>query len=403
MDGSEWRKALAVCSPDELTDVVCQVAALESAARAALLEAVLTFDRHRLWVDDGAASMEAWLCARLGTSYHTASELLRVARALERLPNIAQAFSEGRLSWDQVRALSRFATPETDQTLADEAPGWSVWWLQRLARRAEPVTAQETEEAHRRRSLRFWWERDRMLRLEGRLPAAEGAVVRKALERIAESAPPDPDTGGFEPYEARCADALVQLASQQLAHDTDPDRATVVVHIDSDVLTGAGAAVAELEDGPPLSGETAQRLACDARWQIMPEHDGIPVGIGRTSRRIPPWLNRQLRLRDQGCRFPGCGRRRWAHGHHIIFWGSGGRTDLDNLALLCGHHHRLVHEGHWSISGNPDGDLTFHRPDGTPYRPKPPTFQPWVRPKLLDPLLPRNGVPIRGSALADTS
>ena len=72
----------------------------------------------------------------------------------------------------------------------------------------------------------------------------------------------------------------------------------------------------------------------------------------------------QNRHRDQGCRFPGCERTRWTHSHHRIHWAQGGPTDLDNLITLCPHHHRLAHEGGWTIEGNPDEELRFVRPDG---------------------------------------
>jgi hypothetical protein len=62
--------------------------------------------------------------------------------------------------------------------------------------------------------------------------------------------------------------------------------------------------------------------------------------------------------------FPGCGRIRWLKAHHIVHWTRGGRTDLDNLVLVCHAHHRLVHEGGWSIRGAPGRELRFLDPRG---------------------------------------
>jgi hypothetical protein len=57
-----------------------------------------------------------------------------------------------------------------------------------------------------------------------------------------------------------------------------------------------------------------------------------------------------LTARDRGCVFPGCGRPpEWTDGHHIRHWIHGGPTTLENLALLCRRHHRLVHEGGWQL------------------------------------------------------
>jgi hypothetical protein len=71
-----------------------------------------------------------------------------------------------------------------------------------------------------------------------------------------------------------------------------------------------------------------------------------------------------------GCEFPGChATHHRSHAHHIIWWRNHGETNIDNLALLCPHHHRLVHHG-WTLIRGPGG-LTFHRPDGTTIDPPP--------------------------------
>jgi hypothetical protein len=71
---------------------------------------------------------------------------------------------------------------------------------------------------------------------------------------------------------------------------------------------------------------------------------------------------------------PGCGARRFTQAHHITWWESGGRTDLDNLVLICFFHHKLVHEHRWVIRRDPDGTVRWFHPDGTRYRagPAPP-------------------------------
>jgi hypothetical protein len=83
---------------------------------------------------------------------------------------------------------------------------------------------------------------------------------------------------------------------------------------------------------------------------------------------------RQLRYRDSGCRFPGCGARRFTQAHHIVWWGDGGPTGLDNLLLVCFFHHKLVHEHGWSLRRDAGGDVAWLRPDGSTHRagPDPP-------------------------------
>jgi hypothetical protein len=100
--------------------------------------------------------------------------------------------------------------------------------------------------------------------------------------------------------------------------------------------------------------------------------EGENLNIGRRSRSIPPALRRALMLRDQGCAFPGCTHSRFLHAHHIKHWLHGGETSLENTALLCTVHHRLVHEGGWSISRAEDGVLLFHPPRGRALTQNPP-------------------------------
>jgi hypothetical protein len=76
--------------------------------------------------------------------------------------------------------------------------------------------------------------------------------------------------------------------------------------------------------------------------------------------------------RDRGCRFPGCDNTRFLHAHHVHHWARGGETSLDNLVLLCRPHHRLVHEGGYSVGRERDGSLGFRDPRGTPIPYAPP-------------------------------
>ena len=370
----------------ERSDVILQLHAAECAIRRTLVEVIAAHDRTESWKVDGATSMTAWLAAQLGIAHGTAAQLVSVGESLESLPAIAETFGEGRLSWDKVRSLTRFAKPETDAALADQAQELSASQIHTLARRMRVPDG--SEKARKNRSLRKWWDQDReWLNLHGRIPGAEGAAVEKALDRVANRVPQNAEHQVFEDPDVRLADALVEIASLALANDPDPDRANVVVHVDVDTLaTGEG--IGEIETGPTISADTARRLSCDSRLQaVLDGPDGLPIGIGRTSRTIPPWLNRQIRNRDQGCRFPGCERTRWTHAHHLVHWSQGGPTDLDNLATLCGYHHRLVHESGWTIEGSPNGDLVFIRPDGRAYQPRPQGLRQDVRERVVDPVL----------------
>jgi hypothetical protein len=168
--------------------------------------------------------------------------------------------------------------------------------------------------------------------------------------------------------DARRADALVALCSNRLAEDADADRATVVVHARlEDLVSDDGGA--EIEGGTAIHAETARRLLCDARIQVVIEdEEGEPMRLGRRSREPSAAMMRQLRYRDGECRFPGCGTRRFTQAHHIVWWGEGGRTDLDNLVLICSFHHKLVHEHGWRIQREPGNIVAWYRPSGNRYR-----------------------------------
>lgn len=197
---------------------------------------------------------------------------------------------------------------------------------------------------------------------------AAGAVGTAGLGASAEA------PAGREPVQARNADALVAVADAALASPgaarSGGDRFQVVVHVDADALTGTAASDAEqahgacgLEHGPALAPETARRLACDASVVRIVERDGRPLSVGRKTRSIPPAIRRALSSRDGGCRFPGCDQHRHVDAHHIHHWAQGGETRLTNLVLLCRHHHRMLHEGGFSVASTAAG-LVFRRPDG---------------------------------------
>jgi hypothetical protein len=200
----------------------------------------------------------------------------------------------------------------------------------------------------------------------GEAPPGDGATASAEAPGDGESASAEaPVTSAGQ---AR-ADALMLMAESLLAgaqHSrSGGDRYQVVVHIDTATLRGDGRGErCELDDGTPLAAATARRLACDAAIVPLLEHADRPLSVGRKTRSIPPALRRALAARDRGCRFPGCTARRFVDAHHIEHWANGGATSLPNLVQLCHHHHRLLHEGRYTVQPNQDGDLVFRRADG---------------------------------------
>jgi len=94
-----------------------------------------------------------------------------------------------------------------------------------------------------------------------------------------------------------------------------------------------------------------QRLLCDGRIRTV-VHDGASnvLDVGRSHRLVTDRQYRALLLRQQGhCAHPGCPNTKALHAHHRIHWIHGGRTDLDNLLLLCERHHAAHHAGEFEI------------------------------------------------------
>ena len=369
-------------SLDRLGDEIAELSAHLDAATAHLLDLIREFDARKGW-NNGFRSCAAWLSWRVGLDLGAARERVRVAQALETLPRLARALSRGELSYAKIRALTRVATPETEERLLAVGHAGTAEHVERIVRgwRRVDRKAEALEETrrHTSRALRVYQDEDGMVVLRGRLTPEVGAVVMRALDAAREALYQQGRQQTFDaPIDVSAetpamtqqqADALALLAETALHHCIDPgapgERYQVVVHVDAPVLADPDApGQSVLEDGARVSAETSQRLACDAsRVVMLHAADGRVVEVGARSRTIPPALRRALHHRDRSCRFPGC-HVRFGQGHHIRHWAQGGPTTLSNLTLLCRRHHRAVHEEGYRVIRGADGELCFRRPDG---------------------------------------
>jgi hypothetical protein len=185
-------------------------------------------------------------------------------------------------------------------------------------------------------------------------------------------------------------DALLALAQEALAAERrdHPDvarrrRAQLTAQIDP--LSGWG----RQADGEILPPSTLRSV-----MKTLPGRGGNPRllpltaldlrrhDLGRTSRDANAKLRELLGTLDgERCRFPGCTRRHKLHAHHIRFWSVGGRTDLDNLVLVCARHHTLIHSQGFQLTLRPDRRLEVRTADGVPVLHHP--AQPWGDPDDL--------------------
>ena len=361
------------CSTAELGEALVRWGARAAAAESRWLAALAEFDRRKGWYLDGQLSAVSWLVWRCAMSSRTARDKLRVAHELRRRPLVAQAFASGRLSYCQVRAITRVtdADPDTDQWLLRLAEAGTVADLDRAVRPVGDPQGPGEGRGGVPAPLRAPGgtgqpDLDGMVVLEVVLPVEEG---EEAL-RLLEAAEPV-DRGSHEPPSTavqRRADALMELlrAGQHGAAAGGSDRYTLHLMADVDALAERFGVRAELLDGAPLSGETLRRLSCDCGVvRHLLRGEGQPLDVGRRTAVWTTAQRRSISLRDRGhCRFVGC-RQRTCDVHHVRHYEHGGRTAVDNGVLLCPRHHTAVHEGGFRITGEPNGSLTFRRPHGS--------------------------------------
>ena len=388
---------------DDLDADICRLAQQINSASYRLLMLVREFDDRLGWAKWSFTNCAEWLAWRCGLSLSAAREKVRAAQALRELPAISAAFADGRLSYSKVRALTRAAELGDEQLLLDYALQATAAQVEERCRQIRNVAPESAAAAMRRwmqRSLTVWRnESHGTMTIKLEVPVEEGELIAHAIDRAvaAGEAASGPEFAAVD-WHAQQADALVAVAkaylggehacsctsgSRNLADGTTDadssegehaDRATagepprprtatadhyqVFVHVDETALRG-GPGRTDL----PL--ETVRRLLCDgSAVAVVEDERGTPLSVGRKQRMTSASLKRALWARDRGCAFPGCHRMRYVDAHHIRHWADGGETSLDNLTLLCSHHHRLLHEGSFSAARGADGTLCFRRADG---------------------------------------
>lgn len=407
-------------SNDALEDELTLLAGLSTSASHRMLTLLREIDRREAVVAYGFCTTAHWLAFNTSMSMNTAREKVRVARALGELPLIDDAFRRAKVSYSQVRAITRVATPEIESELMPVllygTAHHAETFVKRFSRGLKGLDAEHALSQLESRSLELRWDDDGMLLVNGRFTPDDGALLLQAIE--ATQFPPRPQLraraeaaraqGGdgalTDPrtFTQKRADAWVELVrravhdavpgapvaevasdmpdapvTEERTHDVSAEvsgsaargRPTVTLHVNADALMAAGEnPMASIAGGPGIAAEVARRLACDANIVALVENArGDPLALGRKHRTVPPPLRRALESRDRGCcRFPGCTRTRYLDAHHIRHWAAGGETDIENLVLLCPHHHRFVHEGGYRIERDSErGGFVFTPPEGT--------------------------------------
>jgi hypothetical protein len=362
-----------------------------------LLVLVRELDDRMGWQKWSMRNCAEWLAWRCDLSLSAAREKVRVAHALRELPAIAAAFAAGRLSYSKVRALTRVVEYHDEESLLAYALQVSAEQVEERCREIRNASPDESAvgawRAWERRSLTVARDPARgTMKITVEVPMEDGEVIVNAVERVADAADAaiglefaaarklervrdsDAQPSAANGWRAQRADALLAIAKASLAgesaaaaHGADgagvaacaaADHYQVVVHVDDSALRG-GVGRSDL----PI--DTVRRLACDGSLVTVVEDErGTPLDVGRKQRTVSTPLKRALWSRDRGCTFPGCRNTRYVDAHHIRHWADGGDTSLENLTLLCSHHHRALHEGRFAVRHDEHGAIYFRRPDG---------------------------------------
>jgi hypothetical protein len=327
------------------------------------LRAVGVFDRSGAWVGEHRSAASA-LRAKTRCSHGASYRSVRVARLLEQLPLIADAFAAGEITREHVDVLTGKCTPERvpmfqaiEPGLVDFAKRWTLPELRAAVQHyidAWDGDGGGDDDEHEYELNRVTLSStlgDRGI-LNGSLDAEATEIVQTALDAEMEvlRRKADPRT-----TPQLRADALASICRWYLASRGESEargrgqtHLSVIVDIakyEKDLPDMVDAVRAEFAHGHGLSRSTLERISCDCKIsRVIMDGPSRVLDVGRTQRTVTNAHWNALVARDKHCTEPGCtlgpGH---CEAHHVWYWSDGGPTNLDNLKLLCWFHHRKIH------------------------------------------------------------
>ncbi|MBB2975500.1 hypothetical protein FHX49_001066 [Microbacterium endophyticum] len=422
--GARTRAEVVLSAESRLAQIAQLEAALAAdlaeAGRMALAEMRLIASRESREREIPMRSMAAELGAALRMSDRTAQNRIDDAMEItEHYPETFASWSAGRVSERHVQAVLRAGENLTDAAakaqydhevvaVAEvETPGRLRGFAAALAEKAQPRTLQERfDDANATRTVRLFDLADGMSSLNAVLPSVQAHGIFNRLTQQARALK-DFQTGRSDyGTKLRAEDEPVvddRRTTDQIRADLFSDmlltsvpsldplagddcgglgaiRAIVQVTVPATTLAGTSSTPADLSGLSLVDPESARRLAGTAPgWDRVFTRPvtGAVVAVDRY--RPSDQLKRQLRARDQHCRFIGC--RMPTHRcdiDHTVDAALGGPTHQHNLAHLCRRHHSLKHASKWSVKQRGDGVLEWTSPTGRNYTDKPPgvAFEP---------------------------
>jgi hypothetical protein len=328
------------------------------------LRAVGAFDRSCAWAAEGFLSSASALRSKLRCSHGHAFRSVRLARKLESLGEVASAFSAGEITAEHVAEIGHGHTAAR----AAMIEGVEVE-LVAFARISTPVELRDAvrrltdafdgdggagrdKEAHDLNKVTLSSTTDGRGILNGSLDAELADVVLTAFDaemevlRTAGETRKSPEMRAVA-LESICRQYLT-ACGESAARGRGQTHVSVVVDIARYAESDAELVAvirAETAHGGTLSRNTLDRLSCDCKIsRVITNGSSAVLDVGRATRTVNAALWNALVARDVHCQGRNCARGPGlCEAHHVRHWRDGGPTNLDNLELLCWHHHRQQH------------------------------------------------------------
>jgi hypothetical protein len=331
------------------------------------------------------------------SSARFAAAEVRLARNVDALPEVREALRTGAISRAQLGAVVTIATPDTQAETILLAQQLSNADLERTAAVRRGKLAEERQKVQKERFLSFTKHGDQTT-IRGSLPFLEGSEMEQQLRKIADRLylgqedRPAPS--------ARMLDALLifmkhkptnALAESTAAPVTDFDeepfpetapeptdffgnsdhtytnQSTHVFKSDTRIIIhwNAQTGTVNYENGPPIDHPRLTALLCDAKLEIQHHNaTGQPTGLTTTAYHANWRQDRYLAHRDGPCRIPNCPGIGKTQAHHLFEHRTDRTTDTKYMINLCNYDHGQHHDGNITITGNPEGTITFTYPNG---------------------------------------
>ena len=372
-------------SVEELEEMAAAVRRVK--AGIAVFECSLTGRLTRLRGRAGAAGV---LRDRLGMTGYQADRMTRLSEALEEMPNTRARLADGSITLAHLNTLARTAREcgarevDQDRDLLDRAARTPpdrfsrqarMWADRRAADRGEKLL--ETQRS-RRRAFAFWSRRKQMGVLHAELDPIRFGQIRQALD-LHNDALRRADSGrGVPPDEVRNndqrrADALFELMTGRDAGALHPKpgmagkpSTKLIITAEVGLIDGTDPdGACEIVDTGPVPPSVLEQLSPDTEISgALFDRKGNPLWLGRSRRLAAASQRLAAAVRDRGCVLCDAPTH-LTQLHHIRDWGRGGRTDIDNLASVCGPDHRRLQKHGLRLVNTPGG-WTTQPGDGPP-------------------------------------